>query len=143
MGVLSRALAIGLFVGVAAGPSLASSASGLWTLPNGKVTIRVADCGQALCAVIVALKQPIDQRTGKPKIDNKNPVVALRNRPVIGLSILKGMKATGDGQWKGAIYNPDDGHTYSATLRLDGAALKVQGCAIGFICKSNSFARAD
>ena len=143
MGILSRALALGFFVGLATGPTFANSATGLWSFANGKVTIRIADCGPALCAVIVGMKQPIDKRTGKLKIDAKNPVPALRSRPVIGLSILKGMKASGDGQWKGAIYNPDDGHTYSATLRIDGNALKVEGCAIGFICKSNSFARVD
>ena len=38
--------------------------------------------------------------------------------PLIGLAILINMKPAGEKRWKGAIYNPDDGDTYSVEVRL-------------------------
>jgi len=60
---------------------------------------------------------------------------------VVGISILSGMKPTGDGSWKGNIYNPEDGKTYSASMMLQGASLKVQGCALAIICKTQMWSR--
>ncbi|MBC8038904.1 MAG: DUF2147 domain-containing protein, partial [Rhizobiales bacterium] len=92
---------------------------------------------------IVALKEPISKIDGKPKIDRENPKQSLRQRPLIGLSILVGMKAAGDNTWKGAIYNPDDGKTYSGTLKLNGATMKLQGCVLKLFCKTNTFVRVN
>ncbi len=121
----------------------ASEATGIWAMLNGKVTVKVTDCGNKLCAAIVALKQPISKIDGKPKVDRENPDPDLRGRPLIGLSILIGMKSDGEGKWTGAIYNPDDGRTYSSTVKLDGDSLKVKGCVIGFLCKTNVFQRVN
>ena len=53
------------------------------------------------------------------------------------------MKPAGEGTWKGAIYNPDDGKTYSATVKYEGSSMKVKGCVAGVFCKTNKFVRAD
>jgi uncharacterized protein (DUF2147 family) len=124
-------------------PGKASDADGIWAMPNGKVTVKVSECGTKLCGSIVALKNPISKIDGKPKVDRENPDPALRTRPLIGLSILIGMKPNGSGSWTGAIYNPDDGNTYSSTVKLDGDIMKVKGCVIGFLCKTNVFQRVD
>lgn len=121
----------------------ASSPSGIWSMSNGKVTVKVSGCGSNLCARIVGLKEPISKIDGKPKVDRENPDPALRKRPLIGLSILIGMKPSGDGLWKGAIYNPDDGRTYSATVSHQGGAMKVKGCVASVFCKTNTFVRAN
>ena len=125
-----------------AGPALADL-QGIWAMSDGKVTVKVDDCGGNLCARIVELKEPISKIDGKPKVDRENPDPAKRNRPLIGLSILIGMKPTGDNFWKGAIYNPDDGKTYSATVRYDGRSMKVKGCVAGVLCKTNTFVRSN
>jgi len=125
-----------------AGPALADL-QGIWAMSDGKVTVKVDDCGGNLCARIVDLKEPISKIDGKPKVDRENPDPAKRNRPLIGLSILIGMKPTGDNFWKGAIYNPDDGKTYSATVRYDGRSMKVKGCVAGVLCKTNTFVRSN
>ena len=124
------------------GPALADL-QGIWAMSDGKVTVKVDDCGGNLCARIVDLKEPISKIDGKPKVDRENPDPAKRNRPLIGLSILIGMKPTGDNFWKGAIYNPDDGKTYSATVRYDGRSMKVKGCVAGVLCKTNTFVRSN
>ncbi len=125
-----------------AGPALADL-QGIWAMSDGKVTVKVDDCGGNLCARIVDLKEPISKIDGKPKVDRENPDPTKRNRPLIGLSILIGMKPTGDNFWKGAIYNPDDGKTYSATVRYDGRSIKVKGCVAGVLCKTNTFVRSN
>jgi uncharacterized protein (DUF2147 family) len=116
---------------------------GVWSMSDGKVTVKVDDCGGNLCARIVGLKEPISKIDGLPKVDRENPDPAKRKRPLIGLSILIGMKPAGENYWKGAIYNPDDGKTYSGTVRYDGQNMKVKGCVAGILCKTNTFVRAN
>jgi uncharacterized protein (DUF2147 family) len=123
--------------------AFASGAAGTWAMQSGKVTVNVTECGSALCGRIVALKEPISKIDGKPKIDRENPNPALRARPLIGLSILVNMKAAGGGKWQGAIYNPDDGRTYSGSVKLEGAVMKVQGCVLNLFCKTNTFVRVN
>lgn len=142
--VLNRAaLAAALLCASFTGPALAASPQGVWSMTNGKVTVSVDECGGNLCATIVGLKEPISKIDGKPKVDRENPDPAKRKRPLIGLSILIGMKPAGENFWKGAIYNPDDGRTYSATVSQDGDQMKVKGCVAGVFCKTNTFVRQD
>ena len=110
---------------------------------KSKVTVKVSSCGANLCAKIVGLKEPISKIDGKPKVDRENPDPSLRKRPLIGLQILIGMKPDGDGRWKGAIYNPDDGKTYSATVKHDGGQMNVKGCVASVFCKTNKFVRVN
>ena len=111
-------------------------------MESGKVTVKVADCGGKLCGKVVALKKPLNKQ-GQPKTDKENPNPALRSRPVIGILLMSNMKPDGDNKWSGSIYNPDDGRTYSATMKLDGDRMKVKGCVIGLICQSKWFVRVE
>ena len=108
-------------------------------MDNGKVTLEVSHCGPNLCARVVGLKKPM--KDGKPKVDKNNPNKALRSRPIMGLSLLKGMKPTGENIWSGEVYVPDDGNTYSATMTLSGDTFKLRGCVAGFLCKTKTFDR--
>ncbi len=137
------AFSLPLLMVAAAAPASAANPEGIWSMSDGKVTVRVSDCGSNLCARIVGLKEPISKIDGKPKVDRENPDAAKRKRPLIGLSILIGMKPNGDGQWKGAIYNPDDGKTYSATVVHNGKTMKVKGCVAGIFCKTNTFVKSN
>jgi len=112
-----------------------------WVMENGKVTVQVSSCGDALCGRIVALKKPLDKH-GNPKLDKDNPDPALRNRPVIGLTLFTSMKQTGNNQWEGRIYVPDDGNTYDAMVYVSGGIMKVKGCVV-VLCKSKKFVRIE
>ncbi|HOV73449.1 MAG TPA: DUF2147 domain-containing protein [Candidatus Hydrogenedentes bacterium] len=70
-----------------------------------------------------------DQEAGKPTRDRNNPDPALRNRPMLGLEILKDFEYQGENRYEsGTIYNPEDGRTYKAKLTLaDPDHLKVRG----------------
>ena len=46
------------------GPALADR-QGIWAMSDGKVTVKVDDCGGNLCARIVDLKEPISKIDGK------------------------------------------------------------------------------
>lgn len=140
---LFRKLGIaGLFSVVLSGLAVAEEgASGVWRLDSGKVTVRIAPCGASFCGVIVGLAKPLDKK-GRPKVDRKNPRESLRNRPLIGLTILANMKPAGENKWRGTIYNADDGKTYSSYMNLSGRNMKVKGC-VGPFCKSMVFVRQN
>lgn len=113
------------------------AALGTWMMSNGKVTINVAPCnGNGLCGTLAALKEPLDKH-GRPKRDVKNPNPALRDRPVIGITLFT-VAPAGNNSWKGSIYNADDGHTYSSSMSLDGKTMNVKGCFL-IICKKLVF----
>ncbi len=139
LGFMAAVLVVAMPLGLAM--AKAGEPYGTWSM--GKVTIKVTDCGGGLCGIIVGLKEPISKIDGKPKVDRENPDASKRTRPLIGLAVLIGMKPAGDGKWQGAIYNPDDGNTYSASIKVDGDTLKVKGCVVGILCKNNSFTRID
>ena len=132
----------GLFAVGFSGLALADEgANGIWKLDSGKVTVRIAPCGPNLCGAIVGLAKPLNKK-GEPKLDKKNPNEALRSRPLIGLTILANMKPAGENNWKGTIYNADDGRTYSSYMKLSGSNMKVKGC-VGPFCKTMVFIRSN
>lgn len=113
---------------------------GLWNAPKAKV--RVSDCGSGLCATILSLKEPNDEK-GQPKVDRNNPDKAKQTRPIVGISVLTGMKPDG-ARWLGQIYNPEDGRTYKAYMTEEGGQLTVQGCALGgLVCKTQVWKKSD
>lgn len=76
---------------------------------------------------ITWLKKPNDEK-GRPFTDTENPDKAKRNKPLIGLMILKGFVYKNN-QWEnGTIYDPESGKTYTCTMWLENNnTLKVRG----------------
>ncbi len=137
--VAAAVIAAGM-VAAASAAQADSSATGIWRMANGKVTVRLAQCGAGLCGTVIGLRKPLDKQ-GKPKLDKENPNASLRHRPVIGLMILSNMKPIGGDRWNGTIYNPDDGNTYNSKMRMqNGNTMKVEGC-VSVFCKSMKFIR--
>jgi Uncharacterized protein conserved in bacteria len=79
------------------------------------------------------LKEP--NRNGVPKKDDKNPNTTLKNRALLGLSLLNGFHYNSeDKEWvDGTIYDPKSGKTYKCLMWFDGnfTTLHVKGY-IGF-----------
>lgn len=67
--------------------------------------------------------------TGSDAKDSKNPDPALRNRDLVGLTILNNFIFNGKNAWEnGTIYDPKEGKTYSCTLTLTSVnKLDVRG----------------
>lgn len=118
-----------------------SGPSGVWLTQAGDARVQVSLCGGGVCGRIVWLRQPIDPKTNKPQVDDKNPKPALQKRRIIGLSIFSGMKASGANKWSGKIYDADDGKTYDANVSVKSAdTLEVQGC-VGGLCGAETWTR--
>jgi uncharacterized protein (DUF2147 family) len=132
-------------IALLAAPALAADAKGTWLTEPGTSRIRIADCGGTLCGTIVWLKETNDPETGKPKLDKANADSSKRSRPLMGTTIVIGMKPAGTDKWSGQVYNAEDGKTYSGSITMQGAnALKLEGCALGgFLCKPQSWTRAN
>ena len=136
---MKRLLALSPILCLAATAAVADPA-GVWTTPKAKV--RISDCGAGLCATVLSLKEPTDEK-GQPKVDRNNPDKGKQNRPIVGISVLPNMKPDG-ARWLGQIYNPEDGRTYKAYMTEESGQLTVQGCALGgLVCKTQVWKKAD
>jgi len=127
-------------------PALAADPTGTWLTNGGKATVRIASCGPELCGTIIALREPNGLATGRPKTDVNNPDASKRNRPMIGVPIVLGMKPSGTpDKWNGQVYNAEDGKTYTGSITMQGArSLKLEGCVFGgLICKAQTWTRAS
>ena len=140
----SAALAT-VLAGASAMPALAADPIGNWLTEGSEATIRITNCGAELCGNIVALKEPIDPATGRPKTDKNNPDASKRNRPMVGVTIVLGMEPDGPDKWTGQVYNAEDGRTYSGNITMQNArSLKLEGCVLGgLICKGQVWTRGS
>lgn len=125
---LAAGLAVALWGLAALAADGADAVFGVWLDSGGKAQVEIVKCGERLCGQIVWLKKPLDKH-GNEKLDKHNPDQSLRTRKLLGLQLLSDFKHTADGVWEdGKIYNPEDGDTYHATLKLDGdGTLKLRG----------------
>jgi uncharacterized protein (DUF2147 family) len=107
---------------------------GEWLVKDKTAQIRIADCASALWGVI---SWEADQG-----VDAKNPDLGKRSRPTLGLPILLGLKASGPNRWEGALYNAENGKTYSGGVTVVSAeVLRVRGCVLGFLCGGEDWTR--
>ncbi|MHA7773590.1 DUF2147 domain-containing protein [Roseibium sp. M-1] len=135
---LATALLAAGLISASATMSLAGDAKGDWVRPNGASKIRISNCGSALCGKLIWLREP--------RNDTKNPDASKRDRPLLGVQIVQAMKPTGkEDQWKGSVYNAEDGKTYTGFIELtSGNKLKLEGCVLGgLICKGETWSRAQ
>ena len=122
-------------VGSLSGPARAADPAGLWLTETGSSRIRVAPCGTGYCGTIASAP-------GKG-LDAKNPDPALRTRSVVGVQILDARQREDSG-YSGSLYNPNDGKTYSGSMRLIGPnTLEVSGCVMSVFCKRQSWTRVN
>jgi len=124
-------------------PAFAADPLGTWYTKDNESQVRIANCGDGLCGTLVWLKEPNDPKTGKPKTDTKNFDASKRNRPLVGVQIVLGLKPSGTpDQWKGEVYNPEDGNTYTGYFTVIGPdTADLKGCAMAVICKTQTWTR--
>jgi uncharacterized protein (DUF2147 family) len=125
------------------GPAAAANPLGTWYTEGKDSQVRITNCGSAFCGALVWLKEPNDPQTGRPKTDKENTDASKSKRPLIGVEIVMGLKPSGTAdQWKGEVYNAKDGNTYTGYFTITGPdTAELKGCALGFICKSQTWTR--
>ncbi len=142
---MKKLLLAAVVLALAAGPAGAADNGadaivGLWRTepdPHGAAIVKIERVGNRYQGRIVWLEKPLygpdEERPGQPKVDLNNPDPALRNRPILGLELVKGFVYVGRGRWKkGTIYDPNKGKTYKCKAWLEGHdTLKIRGY-IGF-----------
>ena len=86
---------------------------------EGKGTVRIAKCGNALCGFVLGSS-------------NEK-----------GEAILINMKPKTERQWTGGVYSQESGETYYGTMSMKGInTLRVEACALGrFYCSGNNWNR--
>jgi uncharacterized protein (DUF2147 family) len=115
----------------ASGAAAQSSAPmGLWQTVNERgqreALVRITEVDGELRGQVVTVFSP--------PAPSPNPLCEecpgeLKNKPVVGLQILSGMRWDGERYSGGEILDPDNGRFYSCTLRLadEGRKLEVRG----------------
>jgi uncharacterized protein (DUF2147 family) len=123
-----------------------SALNGNWATRGFGSVVQFRPCASdaaTLCGRIIWLWEPNDER-GRPRVDNHNPDRALRSRSLVGVEIVRGLRETAPGAWsEGSLYNPDDGRTYTGTVRMRNGALELRGCALNVFCQTQIWRRPE
>ena len=130
---------IGLSMLAAAAAMSPEAAVGRWRTETRNGIVEVDRCGASICGRLVSSD---GLRTNPDMRDINNKDADLRSRKLLNLQVLGGF-TRGDGEWTGGtIYNGEDGGTYKATVTpIDADHLKVKGCIIWPLCKSQTWTR--
>jgi uncharacterized protein (DUF2147 family) len=93
---------------------------GDWQTEGNKGSVRIEQCGRALCGYILS-----------------------PSSNAVGETVLSNMKPKAASQWSGNIFSRDSGNTYYATMAIkDPNTLRVEACAVGrFFCTGNVWSR--
>jgi uncharacterized protein (DUF2147 family) len=93
---------------------------GTYLKADGKSKIEFFKSGNTYSGKIVWLKEPNDDK-GNPRKDIKNPDKSLRERPLMGLATITGLKYDGDGKYiEGTAYRPTDGDEVKFKVKVNG-----------------------
>lgn len=141
MTVFSRlAMASLAILAVQAAPATAqSNIFGNWLTEDNRAVIAISRCGENVCGRIARIL--VEAEAGQRDINNPDP--NLRNRTIQGARILTGFRFD-RGQYRhGQVYDPENGRSYNARLRLNrDGTLRVTGCVLGgLICQSQNWRR--
>lgn len=130
------------FMLLAAAAALAApgGVAGKWETPTRHGVVEIAPCGASICGRLI----DSDGLRANPQLrDVHNKDAAQNGRPLKGLLMLQGFVASDKGWDGGTIYNPDDGGTYKGTITMvDADTLKLRGCIVWPLCKSQTWKRA-
>lgn len=121
--------------------NLASGVTGRWMTETRHAIVEIAPCAGSICGRLVDSDHIRADRQAR---DDHNRDPAQRQRPLKGLLLLQGFR-NGASNWDGGtVYNPDDGGTYHGTLTLvNPRTLKVRGCIVWPLCKSQTWKRVE
>jgi uncharacterized protein (DUF2147 family) len=133
---LTAAAALLATGGTAASPH---AIAGRWATPARNGVVEITPCGASICGRLV----DSDGLRANPNMrDVKNRDAAQNGRPLKGLLMLQGFSPVEKGWDGGTVYNPEDGGTYKGTITMvDNDTLKLRGCIVWPLCKSQTWKR--
>ena len=108
-----------------AAPAQSLEPYGVWLRIESGTAFDFYNCADKLCAKVIAVSKPEDKKA-------------------IGTVILRNAVKNEDGEWAGDLYNTQDGKTYAGTIAVaKPTELTLTGCLISFLCKSETWKRAQ
>lgn len=127
--------------GAAPGPS----PEGNWLTEKKSGIVEIYRCpgSDEFCGKLVWFRIKPDDPNPQG-LDLNDPDPSRRNQPLCGLTFMSGFKAADRGSWEdGAVYDPDSGKTYHATMKLrDDGTLDLHGyIGISLIGRSEIWTR--
>lgn len=109
----------------------ASPLEGLWTNPKRSVVVRIAPCGKAWCGKVVSATPREEAKAARYGMDELE-----------GEQMLTGLRPAGAGRWKGQVYVPKLGRKVGSTVTIASRnQMKVSGCFMGVVCKTQVWTR--
>ena len=110
---------------------------------DGLIEIRIMDASP-IGSIAGSALDP--EHKNPQRSDDLNPDPALRERPLLGLTIMTGFTTDGDSRWKGgSVYDPNSGKTYKCKLKLiDANTLEVRGyIGVSWLGRTETWTRYD
>ena len=99
----------------------ANDLDGTWLRDDGNARVRIAPCGDKICATNIWIGD-----TSKGEAPGDKLVMTLARQP--------------DGSFSGSAYDPKRGWSYSLTITAKANALNTRGCILGrLICRDVSW----
>lgn len=103
----------------------ASDPSGVWTRGDGNARVRIAPCGDNICATNLWIR---DTSGGEN----------------VGDRLILTVSAGGEGMLVGTAYDPQRNLTFSMEMTVKPRQLQTRGCVLGgLLCKAVSWSRDD
>lgn len=119
----------------------ADAITGVWLSENRRLKVEVYNYNDKYYGRILWQYESIDPETGNQKLDKKNPDPSKRDKPIIGLLVLKDFVFK-EGFWQhGYVYNAQNGKMYASEIWLEGKDKLVLRGYLGFIYHTEIWTR--
>ncbi len=103
----------------------AGEINGNWARGDGKAKVKIAGCGQDICATNTWIKP------GTPKEKT-------------GDVLVMSIKQSTSGQYSGTAFDPQRKLTYKINVKVDGDTMTSNGCVLaGLLCRSVGWTRIN
>lgn len=122
--------AFALLTAAAPAPTM-KGLEGDWRNTKNTVHLRVSRCGPAYCGTVTWAgdQQRADARKGS-------------GEDLIGSLLLRDLRPSGSGTWRGKVHVPDINIDARATVvQMSDVLLRVSGCSFGIVCKTQHWHR--
>jgi len=134
MKTASFTVLLALLVLPAAAPAADGTASliGTWANSKGSVVVQTEPCGSALCGKVVWANAHAEEDARQGGVTQ-----------LVGTQVLRGFTRVHAGEWKGIIFVPERGRTFSSRIfQLGRDEIRVQGCILaGLVCDGENWVR--
>lgn len=100
---------------------------GVWESDKKDVRMEFFKNGDQYCAKLLWGNLVVEKDGVTSKKDLKNPDKLLRNRNILGITSLTGLKWNGREYIDGKIYDPPSGDTYTCKAWIENGKLSLRG----------------